>query len=526
MRRSSGESTRSAAAPSSRDDEPAATFSRSLVQLIDRDQGRRLARAVRRRPMASCGGMTMNTRLLYAAALAGTIGSFLFHVQIVSSQTFHHSSSSSRARDPGVRDPDGPADAGGPIAGLSEAEAAFFDAGKDDFAETEEVDDGLGPTMNLDGCGNCHAYPATGGSSPRVNPQVALAAASRNSVPSFITLSGPVREARFIRNADGTPDGGVHALFTIAGRSDAPGCVLAQPNFERELARHNVIFRIPAPLFGAGLIEQIPDSAILANMASGASVKRQFGIRGRANFALSGRTVSGQSNHNGNDGTIARFGWKAQNKSLLLFSAEAYNVEMGISNELFQTERDETPSCQFRTVPNSITNPAAASPIEAISSIEKFAFFQRFLAPPTQSPDKPGGSQSIGRGRTLFGSIGCALCHTPMMQTGNSPVEALRNRPVNLYSDLLTHDMGPGLADGVTQGQAGPQEFRTAPLWGLGKRIFFLHDGRTSDLLEAIEQHRSGGGRGGASEANQIVANFERLRESQKQDILNFLRSL
>jgi CxxC motif-containing protein (DUF1111 family) len=113
------------------------------------------------------------------------------------------------------------------------------------------------------------------------------------------------------------------------------------------------------------------------------------------------------------------------------------------------------------------------------------------------------------------------------MQTGNSTVEALRNRPVNLYSDLLVHDMGPGLADGISQGQAGPQEFRTAPLWGLGKRIFFLHDGRTTDLLEAIAQHQSGGGRtGGASEANQIVTNFSRLRESQKQDILNFLRSL
>jgi len=473
----------------------------------------------------------MNTRLLYAMPVAGLIGFVLLHAQSVSSQTSRHSSSQSRdpsqARDPGVRDPDGPADAGEPIAGLSDAERAFFDAGKDDFEEADGVEEGLGPTMNLDSCGGCHSQPATGGSSPKVNPQVGLARANNNYLPSFVTLSGPVREARFVKNADGTPDGGVHALFTISGRSNAAGCMLAQPNFERELANHNVIFRIPTPLFGAGLIEQIPDAAILANQASGAAQKRQFGIRGRANFALSGRTISGQSNNNGNDGTVARFGWKAQNKSLLLFSGEAYNVEMGITSELFQTERDETPSCQFARVPNTVTNTSAATPVEAISAIEKFAFFQRFLAPPRQSPDKPGGSQSIGRGRTLFSSIGCALCHTPTMQTGNSTVEALRNRPVNLYSDLLTHDMGPGLADGVSQGQAGPQEFRTAPLWGLGKRIFFLHDGRTTDLLEAIEQHRSSGHRGGdASEANQIVTNFNSLRESQKQDILNFLRSL
>jgi CxxC motif-containing protein (DUF1111 family) len=100
-------------------------------------------------------------------------------------------------------------------------------------------------------------------------------------------------------------------------------------------------------------------------------------------------------------------------------------------------------------------------------------------------------------------------------------VVALRDRPVNLYSDLLVHDMGVGLADGVTQGSAGPREFRSAPLWGLGQRIFFLHDGRTSDLVEAIQQHRSDG-----SEANGVIRRYNDLRENQKQDLLNFLRSL
>ena len=98
---------------------------------------------------------------------------------------------------------------------------------------------------------------------------------------------------------------------------------------------------------------------------------------------------------------------------------------------------------------------------------------------------------------------------------------------MNLFSDLLVHDMGPGLADGVTQGQAGPREFRTAPLWGLGQRIFFLHDGRTSDLLEAIRAHKSGSfWTGDESEANGVVKNFNHLRGNQKQDVLNFLRSL
>ncbi|MGZ5111653.1 MAG: di-heme oxidoredictase family protein [Usitatibacter sp.] len=159
--------------------------------------------------------------------------------------------------------------------------------------------------------------------------------------------------------------------------------------------------------------------------------------------------------------------------------------------------------------------------------MEKFALFQRFLAPPTPSNDTPGGANSIQRGRTLFTSTGCALCHTPTLRTGNSTVAALRNRPANLYSDLLVHDMGPELADGVAQGQASGSEFRTAPLWGVGQRIFFLHDGRTSDLLEVIQAHQSGSSRNGnASEANGVVDNFNGLSESQKQDVVNFLRSL
>ena len=462
-------------------------------------------------------------RLVAALAVVGfSAGCSLFHVENPPSVD-----SPPAARDPGVRG--GAAGAGAPIAGLTTTELAFFNAGKDDFAEEEAAADGLGPTMNLGSCGGCHLQPALGGTSPPVNPQVAFATknGAGNTVPSFITLNGPVREARFVRNPDGTPDGGVHDLFTIAGRADGPGCKLAQPDFEKELARRNVIFRIPTPVFGAGLIEQIPDNVILANQAADAPMKRSLRILGRPNIVLAGHAISGQANNNGNDGTVARLGWKAQNKSLLLFSGEAYNVEMGITNELFQTERDETPTCQFATVPNDVSKTDGKTPLDAISAIEKFAFFARFLAAPTPSPDTPGGADSLTRGRDLFSRVGCALCHTPTLHTGNTTVAAPRNQAVNLFSDLLVHDMGPGLADGVTQGQAGPREFRSAPLWGLGQRLFFLHDGRTSDLLEAIRAHKSGSlFTGDASEANAVVRNFNHLRESQKQDVLNFLRSL
>ena len=295
----------------------------------------------------------------------------------------------------------------------------------------------------------------------------------------------------------------------ITGHPDAAGCNIRQEDFERQVRNNNIIFRIPTPVFGAGLIEQITDSAILANLSASSSTKSALGI-------------SGRPNRNGNDGRISRFGWKAQNQSLLLFSGEAYNVEMGITNELFQIERDETPSCQFATVPNDVT-----PSVRQIRAIENFANFQRFLAPAAPSPDTPGGSNSIGRGRQQFANVGCALCHTPTLKTGNTTVAALANKAVNLFSDLALHAMGPGLADDILQGAARGDEFRTSPLWGLGKRIFFLHDGRTSDLIDAIRAHRSdGNSKFGPSEANAVIDKFNRLDEGEKQDLLNFLRSL
>ncbi len=423
-----------------------------------------------------------------------------------------------RARDPGVRG--GPPGAGEAIAGLSGSEQTFFEIGLEDFIEAEGVGDGLGPRFNGDSCGVCHSQPATGGTAPAVNPQVAIATAfgARNRVPSFIKLDGPVREARFVFNSDGSRDGGVHGLFVISGRVDptgnASGCSIQQDDFEGQLARGNVIFRIPTPTFGAGLIEHIPSRTILANQSANSGTKQALGIGGRPN-------------RNGNDGTISRFGWKAQNQSLLLFSGEAYNVEMGITNEMFQIERDETPGCQFAALPNDVTATDGATGADTVSAIEKFAFFMRFLAPPRPSPDTPGGTASIARGKQLFSDIGCALCHTPTLRTGDTTVAALSNQPANLYSDLLLHRMGPGLADNVRQGGAAGDEFRTAPLWGLGQRIFFLHDGRTKDLQDAIRAHKSNGdSRFGSSEANAVVGKFLNLQEFDKQHVLNFLRSL
>lgn len=416
--------------------------------------------------------------------------------------------------DPGVRG--GTPGAGAPLSGLTSSQQAFFDAARVQFEEADGADEGLGPRFNLDSCLGCHSQPASGGSSPFQNPQVAMANAlgATNTVPSFITLYGPVREARYKYYADGSPDGGVHSLFVTTGRSDAPGCDARQEDFNSQAAAGNVSLRIPTPTFGAGLIELIPDITIEANRAADPDTKALYGIAGRAN-------------HNGNDGTITRFGWKAQNKSLLVFSGEAYNVEMGITNENFQTERDENPNCQTAPVPNTVTNTDSDIHPEIISAIEQFALFMRFLAPPRPSFYTPGGSSSISAGRQAFSDVGCALCHTPMLMTGNSTVASLAFKQARLYSDLLLHHMGPVLADEVGQGQAAGDEFRSAPLWGLGQRIFFLHDGRTKNLVSAIHRHRSAADvQYQASEANVSIDAFDALPDYARQNLLNFLRSL
>ncbi|MGA6987787.1 MAG: di-heme oxidoredictase family protein [Terriglobales bacterium] len=442
--------------------------------------------------------------------------------------------------DPGVRG--GPAGAGTQLKGLTADETAFFQDGQARFAEIEVVakgaNNGLGPRFNSNQCFSCHAQPDAGGSSPAKNPMPAVAHlnGAKNTVPWFIAQNGPVREARF-KVSNGAADGSVHDLFVITGRTDAPGCNIAQYDFlpagdplTGQGGNANIIFRIPTPVFGAGLIEAIPDSAILANMRANTSVKSGLGIYGRPNAHLGGNV-----NLSANDGTITRFGWKAQNKSLLMFAGEAYNVEMGISNQLFPQERDETPGCLFIPGPNDTLNftttPAPSGTSSGISNpavisdIEAFANFMRMLAPPAPAPATP----QTENGRAAFAKIGCAHCHTPSFTTGamiatgssTSPSAALSHQTANLYSDLLVHHMGKELEDGITQGAAGPDEFRTAPLWGVGQRVFFLHDGRTSDLLEAIRDHKSKG-----SEANKVIEHFHKLHAREQQELLDFLRSL
>jgi CxxC motif-containing protein (DUF1111 family) len=419
----------------------------------------------------------------------------------------------------------------------------FFNNGLTRFQDVEAVangaNNGLGPRFNLNQCSGCHSQPTIGGSAVANNPEFTAVsngiAGPNNIVPTFLTANGPTREARFpfFFNSNGTvntsaPNGGVETLFTVTGLQGSGTCNLTQPNFAAAQAANNVIFRIPTPTFGDGLVENLDDSTLISIHTANAG---------------NGLGISGTFNHNGNDGTIARFGWKAQNKSLLLFAGEAYNVEMGISNELFQQDRPlpeedvlgaGLPSTCLNLTgkgyPEDTTNftPATgtagtAANATILSDIEAFAQFMRLLAPPIPSTTTPGGATSIANGQRLFTSVGCAVCHTPSItRTQPSSITAsLGSQVVAAFSDFEIHHMGTRLADNVAQGSAGGDQFRTAPLWGLGQRIFFMHDGSLTSVYSAIDAHRSSG-----SEATQVATNFFNLSTSQQQDVLNFLRSL
>lgn len=419
---------------------------------------------------------------------------------------------------------------GNPVVGLGELDP--------DFPQFHTNSNGLGTRHNADQCLVCHAQPVLGGSGGFIAPAQGQTAQNpafdlvphrfgkQNVVPSFITQFGPIREVRFKFNPDGTRDGGVHQLYVVTGITNDPvntACAAVQPDFATQLAHNNLSFRIPLQILGLGLIESIQDRTILASQAATAAQRSALGI-------------TGHPNRSANDGTITRFGWKAQNKSITIFAGEAYNVEMGVNNDAFDKAVDEDPACQNgKPEPNDIVRTDATdagnhgfnNPLHIMPDWFMFAIMMRLTDGP--QPD-PNPSASAQRGRTVFSHIGCALCHTPTMQTNfDLNTVVLQDRPVNLFSDLMVHHMGVRLADNIIQGAAGPDEFRSVPLWGVGQRIFFLHDGRTSDLLQAILAHSDENinqGNSPFSEANAVIDNFRALADTDKQAILDFLRSL
>jgi CxxC motif-containing protein (DUF1111 family) len=429
----------------------------------------------------------------------------------------------STAVDPGVRP--GPPAAGAFFKALTQSQKAVGPAFTKEFntifgvTSADTGNFGLGPRYNSNECELCHSQPAAGGSSTFTNQAFLVYSAdgATNEIPYFESSAGPMQNARFPLQLGNLSvvDGLVHPVFTITGRADAGTCDIAQPDFSEAQSENNIIFRVPPPMFGDGLMEILLEKDLLANQAAECAQEATTGICGTPNYA--------------SDGSIGRFGWKAQDRSALIFASEAFAAELGVTDEAFPNEGDETTGCVINGVPEDHSDFARVPPSSFPGTPERLALFVRFLAPPT--PAVPNSATINGQNQ--FNNVGCNICHTQSFVTPASAISALSNQQANLFSDLMLHHMGSCLADGVTQGAAAGDMFRTAPLWGVGQRIFFMHDGRTSDIVQAVEDHAdhlctggTGNGTYQASEANSVISNFNGLSATNQQDLIDFLRSL
>jgi cysteine-rich repeat protein len=346
----------------------------------------------------------------------------------------------------------------------SAADLARFEHGRAEFVVAENVATGLGPVFNGRRCAECHNTPAVGGSSPRNVTRIG--AGSGLAFDPLASVGGPLLQAHGIATA----------TCTVAGEIVPPeAAVVAERN--------------TPPLFGVGLIEAIPEISIRL-------------MRERQRPPLSGRL-----NVNRATGLVGRFGWKAQFPTLHDFAANAYRDEIGITSPFAPEELAP------QGVPTACDG--AADVEDDGNDVAAFVDFMTLLAP----VEKPLASRDARRGRSYFRRCKCQGCHTDKYKTGAThPVPALRLVKVPLFSDLLVHDMGPGLADGITQEFAEGSEFRTAPLWGVRFSAPYLHDGRAATLEEAILAH--------GGEAADSRARFLLLDATQRALLVAYLNSL
>ena len=368
--------------------------------------------------------------------------------------------------------PGGAPQFGDPLAGLGADDLAAFTGGREEFEAVETVAGGLGPIFNDSSCVACHSAAGTGGASIQ-------------------------KVTRFGRSA-----GGVFSPLDHLGGSLLQARAIDPAVQEHIPAEANVVAqRLTTPLFGAGLIEAIPDAAIELN----AQRTQPDGVRGRALKVTD--VASGQQR-------IGRFGWKAQQATLLSFAGDAYRNEMGVTNRLFPTENAPNGNQALLALYDKVPDiEDSVNPATGQSDIDHAAAFMRLLAPP---PPVRATAASLA-GAKLFEQARCTACHQPVLLTGPSPVQALANQPVRLYSDLLLHDMG-ALGDGIEQGGAKAREMRTAPLWGLRARPAYLHDGRALSVGQAILQHDG--------EAARSRDRFKALKPAEQLQLLAFLQSI
>ena len=400
------------------------------------------------------------------AALAGT------SIAQIGSSSFHHRHKLKPAKPPQRPVPGAGAQFGDPLSGLDATNLQAFNDGREEFEAVETPEGGLGPIFNDSSCVVCHSAGATGGA-------------------SAVTVT------RFGRVSNGKFD-----PLEALGGSLLQRFAIAPEAQEKIPAQANVIAqRVATPLFGAGLIEAIPDGDILLN----AQRRQPDGVHGRVSTVTD--VTTGKTR-------VGRFGWKLQQATLLAFAGDAYLNEMGVTSRFFPTENapngNQALLAKYDLVPDIED---AVDPATGKGDIDHAADFMRFLAPPP--PVRMTASALAGG--NLFQQMQCTACHMPVMFTGPNPIAALSHQPVPLFSDLLLHDMG-SLGDGIEQGVAKGNEMRTAPLWGLRMRPRFLHDGRAATVADAISAH--------AGEATASANRFKGLKPAQRQQLLDYLNGI
>jgi len=374
-----------------------------------------------------------------------------------------------------------PASLGTPLPRLTGAQRRQFDIGRAVFQNIFTPETGLGPLFNAASCASCHEEPVVGGSGSNDEGE------GDEDVELHATA--------FHGGTGGTAQ--CDALAAVGGQVIQKQLTPAYSTYTNltaepiPAAATDSGHRTTPDLFGFGLLDAVPDAEILARADP---------------LDSDGDGISGRPNRTA-DGRLGRFGRKAQAATLREFNAEAFVMEMGVTNPGSQVEQ----SIAGEPYPPGIDPlPEPEISAEQLAAVDAFV---RFLAPP---PRAALGFVSA-HGAVLFSKIGCASCHTPVLVTGASPIPALRFRFVPAYTDLLLHDMGPDLAD-ICLGQALPSEFRTEPLMGLRFQTAFLHDGRAKTISQAIDLH----GGEGLSARNR----FLRLGSFERTALLRFLGSL
>ena len=409
-----------------------------------------------------------------------------------------------------------------PAPSLSNTERRTFEVGDSFFTQnwvsapaSTEGRDGLGPTFNAFACSSCHLHDGRG--APPDEPDN-LGLLLRLSIPGAGPLEGPRPHPNYggqlqVRSLPGVPAEGRMELsyeYIEGAYGDGEPFELRRPHYSIAEPAFGPLGddllmspRLAPQIVGMGLLEAVPAAVIRSAADPGDS--DGDGISGRANEVT------------GTDGeiTLGRFGWKAGRATVEQQVAAAFAGDIGITSPLFPTENCPEVQTACRDAPDGGTPELTPSRLASVT------LYARTLAVPAlRDPD----DEQVRRGFAQFEAFGCASCHLPTLETGPSDIEALAYQVIHPYTDLLVHDMGPGLADGRPEFGADGREWRTPPLWGLGLieavngRRFLLHDGRARTPAEAILWH------GGEAEA--AMEAFRDASAEERAALRRFLESL